>query len=274
MRSMWSGYLGFGLVQMPVKLFKATESHDIGFRQHHGPDCLGQVGQVRVCKDCGAAVDYGDIVKGIEHEGQTVILTPDDVDALKEEQGKQIEILQFVDAYEIDPMMYEQVYYLGAPDGPKVYALLVESMTQSGLVALARFTMRSKTQLAVIRVVEGVMVLHTLLWADELRDPEVPGLGKNYTAAELKAARAVVDSMVAPFDPTAHRDDYRDRLAELIEARAGDIEFVVHEPEAVEEVSDLLAALEASVARHPAGKKKAAKKAPAKKAAARKKRVA
>jgi len=268
--------VGFGLVQMPVKLYKTFDNHDIGFHQHHGgtSECLGAVGMVRVCKDCGEVVDYVDIVKGIEHEGSLVIVEADELEQLQDEQGKQIDILQFVQTSDIDPLMYETAYYIGAPDGAKVYALLIDSMERSGLMAVAKFTMRSKTQLAVIRVAEGVLVLHTLLWADELRAPEVPGLGKPFSAAEAKAAHAVVQSMVMPFDAAAHHDEYRERLGELIEAKAGDVEFVARSmPEATEEVSDLLAQLEASVARKTPAKKVAAKKAPAK-AAARKKKVA
>jgi DNA end-binding protein Ku len=277
MRSMWSGHLGFGLVQVPVKLFKASESHDIGFHQHHGPECHGRIQMLRSCKDCGAVVDYGDLMKGIEVEGTTVILTGDELADLADEQGKQIEITKFVDATEIDPIMYENSYYIGAPNGERAYALLREAMSESGLLAIARVMLRSKTQRCAIRVVDDHLVLHTLLWPDELREADVPGLDGKVKPAELKAARMLVESMVGAFDQDEDRDEYTERLRELIDAKASDQEFITHAaPEEADlgEVEDLLAQLEASVARHPAGKKKApaAKKAPAKRAAPKRRR--
>lgn len=281
MRSSWSGFLGFGMVQAPVKLYKAVDDHDIGFHQHHAGECLGRIGLVRTCKDCGEKVEYADIVKGIERDGTLVIVDGDDLAQLVEEQGKQIEILQFVPVTDVDPILYETSYYVGAPDGGKVYALLAECMSAQNLVAIGKFT-RSKTQMCALRITQGVMVLHTLLWPDELRAPEVPGLGKSYTAAELKGAKSLVSAMIGTFDPEEYHDEYTERLDELIDARAGDMEFVPRAAVAArEDVSDLLAQLEASVAakskkpgRAPA--KAAPKKAPAKKAAptARKKRVA
>lgn len=276
MRSTWSGYLGFGLVQAPVKLYKATDNHDIGFKRVH-EGCGGHVGNKMYCKTCGAVPEPHQMVKGIERDGQMLVISDDEIVALEGEQGKQISILQFVPAEQIDPIWYEDVYYIGAPDGAKVYALLAESMETIGVVAVAQFTMRSKTKLATIRVLEGVLVLHTLRWADELRPPEVDGLGKSYTVAELKGAKALVQSMVEDFDPYAHKDEYQERLVELIDSKAGDMEFVIQEtPAAIEEVGSLLAQLEASVAakKKPAGKKPVAKKAPAKKAPARKRSVA
>lgn len=275
MRSTWSGYLGFGLVQAPVKLYKATDNHDIGFRRVHD-GCGGHVGNRMYCKECGAVPEPQEMVKGIERDGQMLVITEDEIAQLNEEQGKQIAILKFVPSGQIDPIWYEDVYYVGAPEGAKVYALLAESMESMDVVALAKFTMRSKTRLAMLRVMEGVLVLHTLRWVDELRAPEVPGLGKDFTAAELKGAKALVQNMIEDFDPNEYGDEYQERLVELIDSKVADIEFVVHEtPEAIEEVSDLLAQLEASVAakKKTGGKRPPAKKAPAK-AAARKKKVA
>lgn len=287
MRSMWTGHIGFGLVQVPVKLYKATESHDQEFHQHHGPTCLGRIGYAKLCKDCGAVVDYDDIVKGTEVEpGRVVIINEDDLASLETEQGKQIEILSFVEAAEIDPVMYEGTYYLGGgevgrnkmPLPSKPYALLANAMQEAGLVAMARFTMRTKTRLAAIRAVPGpesiVLVLHTLVWPDELRQPEVPGLGAKYTKAEMKAASMVVESMVDKFDPTRFVDTYQMRLVELIEARTEDAEFVIERPADLDgdAAGDLLAQLNASIARHPASVGR--KRAPARKAVPAKKPVA
>jgi DNA end-binding protein Ku len=258
MRSTWTGQLGFGLVQFPVALYKATDNHDVSFHQHHGPTCMGGVAQKRVCKECGEDVVYGDIVKGIEVGGTLVTVTEDDFAQLEGERGKQIEITQFVDQSQIDPIMFEDSYYLGGGKvgGEKVvrpskaYALLVNAMASSGLVAIAEFTMRNKTHMAAIRAVEGVLVLHTLRWADEVREATVPGLGADFSAAELDMAERLVASMTGKFDPDAHVDTYTNRLNELIEAKAEGGVLEVEQAADLDsgDVSDLLAKLEASVA--------------------------
>jgi DNA end-binding protein Ku len=269
---MWTGHIGFGLVQIPVKLYKATESHDQAFHQHHGPTCMGRIGYVQTCKDCAQVVEYGDIVKGVEVGDTVVIVTDDDMAELAAEAGNQIEILEYVDAAEIDPIMYESSYYVGAPEGEKAYALLAKALGESGLVAVARFVMRGKTHLATLMARQDVLTLTTLLWPDELRAPEVPGLGGQYSAKEYAMATMVIESMVGKFDPANYTDTYQQRLRELIEAKAENEPFVAgvaHDLDATE-VGDLLAKLEASVARHPAGKKRPVKKAVAKKAPAKK----
>jgi DNA end-binding protein Ku len=269
-KSMWSGQLGFGLVQIPVKLFKATENHDIGFHQYHGPKCLGRVGMPRICKDCGEAVDYNDIYKGLELDDQAVIVTPDDLELLADEAGKNIEILEFVEAAEIDPMMFENSYYVGAPDGAKALALLTATMEAKGWVAIARMMLRNKTNLAALRVVDGGLVLQTLLWPDEVRTPEgIQGRDGEFSEAEYEMATMLVEKMVGKFDPDKYTDQYQERLQELIAAKHSGAVFETEPAVAqLDDVSDLLAKLEASVAAHPAGKKRApAKKAPAKKAA-------
>jgi DNA end-binding protein Ku len=273
MKSMWTGMLGFGIVQIPVKLFTATENHDVGFHWHHGPKCLGNVGLVKTCKKCLKPVDPGDILSGTEVDGKVVFVSDEEKASLEAAQSKQIEILEFVGAGEIDPIEFENTYYVGTAEGEKAYALLAQSM--GGLTALARFTMRGKTRRAALRAVVRddrlVLILHTLRWPDEVRVPEVPGLGGDYSAAELRMAKKVVQSMVEKYDPNALVDTYQERLQELVAAKAEGAEFVV-EP-AVEldasDVKDVLAQLEASIRAHPAGRKKVAAKAPAKKAPAK-----
>jgi DNA end-binding protein Ku len=218
---------------------------------------MGGISLKRVCKECGEDVAYGDIVKGIEVGGSLVTITEDDLAQLEGERGKQIEILQFVDQSEIDPIMFEDSYYLGGGKvgsektvrPSKAYALLANAMASSGLVAIAEFTMRAKTHIAAIRVVEGVLVLHTLRWADEVREATVPGLGAEYSAAELDMAEKLVASMVGKFDKDAHVDTYTNRLTSLIEAKAEGVELDITEADDVapSDVSDLLAKLEASV---------------------------
>ena len=272
MKSMWTGSVGFGMVQIPVKMYTATESHDVGFHWHHGPKCLGRVGYgPKVCKECQRTVAEDDILSGTEVDGKVVIIPDDDKVALQDEQGQQIEIVQFVDPAEIDPIMFEGGYYLGTVDGEKALALLTRTMVGSGLVAEARIMMRSKMRPAVLRVVDGVIYLHTLRWPDEIRAPEVPGLGGDFSAAELKAATKLVESMVGKFDPNELVDTYQVRLKELVAAKAGGARFVAKPAVELDatEVDDMLARLEASIARHPAGKKKVPTKAPAKKAPAK-----
>jgi DNA end-binding protein Ku len=256
MRSTFTGQLGFGLVQFPVALYKATDDHDVSFKQHHGPSCLGGINYKRVCADCGEAVEYRDIVKGVEVGGSLVTVTEDDLASLDQEAGKFIEITQFVDAAEVDPTLFEATYYVGAgkvgnekrvrPSKP--YALLVAALGDR--YAVARYTARNKTHRAVIRVVDGQLVLHNLRWADEIRREEVPGLGAEFSDAELEMAQNLVESMSGePFDVNAETDTYQERLQALIEAKAtgGTFETEFAAVEATTDVSDLLAKLEASV---------------------------
>lgn len=273
MRATWTGMLGWGMVQLPVKLFTATEDHDVGFHWHHGPKCLGNVGLVKTCKKCLKPVDQGDILSGTEVDGNVVFVSDEEKASLEAAQGKQIEILQFVKAG-IDPIMFENSYYVGT-ESEKAYALLVQSMVALNVMGLARFTMRTKTRMAALRAVVRddrlVLTLHTLRWPDEVRVPEVPGLGGDFNTAELRMAKKVVQSMVGEYDPEASIDTYQAKLRELLDAKVEGAEFVV-EP-AVEldasDVKDVLAQLEASIRAHPAGKKKVPTKAPAKKAPAK-----
>lgn len=256
MQSTWTGKLSFGMVTMPVKLYKATEDHDVAFRQHHGPDCHGRIGMTRVCKDCGEVVEYGDVEKGLDVDGQTVILSKAELAALADEQGKTIEIVSFADASSIDPTMFENAYFLGSPDAAKPYALLASTMAPSkahrnGLVAIATVMLRSKTQMAMLRVQDGLLVMHTLRWPDEMRShAELNAPTASLSAAEKAAAKMLVDSMIADFDPSAYTDTYTDRLKELIASKCDGGQFASPETAAEKtsaDVTDLLARLEASI---------------------------
>lgn len=265
--------LGFGLVSVPVKVYKATESHDIGMHRHH-KDCNGAVGQRLYCKECGELVEFGDIISGVEHDGQLVILTPEEKAGVEGEVGKDIEVLQFVDADEVDPILYEQPYYL-EPDG-KVdgYALLRQVLVESNRVGIVQFVMRTRSTLGVLRVLGNVLVIETMRWIDEVRNAnELKGMEQEVKLdpKALTMAHALVESMASEFNPAEFKDLYTERLGELIAAKAGESEFIT-KPKELDEpvVDDLIAALEASVARHPAGKargKKAAPKRPARKTA-------
>jgi DNA end-binding protein Ku len=287
MRSIWKGSIAFGLVNVPVKVYSATEDHDIKFHQVHAKD-NGRIRYKRVCEVCGEVVEYRDIAKSYESEdGQTVIITDEDIATLPEERSREIEVVEFVPADQIDPLMYDKSYFL-EPDSKssKSYVLLAETLAKTDRVAIVHFALRSKTRLAALRVKEfgkrEVMIVHTLLWPDEIRDPDFPELDKkvDIKPAELKMAGQVVESMTDDFHPEAFTDDYRVEMMELIQAKIdGGEAFAVEEQPAADldetdDVSDLLAKLEASVKARQSGgesaKKAPAKKTPAKKAAAKK----
>ncbi|TPG35671.1 Ku protein [Mycolicibacterium hodleri] len=294
MRSIWKGSVAFGLVNVPVKVYSATEDHDIKFHQVHEKD-NGRIRYKRVCEICGEVVEYRDIAKSYESEdGQTVIITDEDIATMPEERSREIEVVEFVPADQIDPLMYDKSYFL-EPDSKssKSYVLLAETLAKTDRVAIVHFALRSKTRLAALRVKEfgkrEVMVVHTLLWPDEIRDPDFPELDKkvDIKPAELTMAGQVVESMTDDFHPEAFTDNYRVEMMELIQAKIdGGEAFAVEEQPAADldetdDVSDLLAKLEASVQARKSGsedepaktapaKKAAAKKAPAKKAAATK----
>src|ERR1700756_2602025 len=282
MRSIWKGSIAFGLVNVPVKVYSATEDHDIKFRQVHAKD-NGRIRYKRVCEVCGEVVKFRDIARAYESDdGQMVVITDDDIATLPEERSREIEVLEFVPANELDPMMYDRSYFL-EPDGKstKSYVLLAKTLAETERVAIVHFALRNKTRLAALRVKDfskrEVMVIHTLLWPDEIRDPDFPVLDKEVEIkpAELKMAGQVVESMTDDFKPDQFRDDYQEQLHELVQAKleGGEAFSAEEQPtelDETEDVSDLLAKLEASVKARSGDGKAPAKKAAAKKAPAKK----
>ena len=293
MRSIWKGSVSFGLVNVPVKVYSATEDHDIKFHQVHAED-HGRIRYKRTCEVCGEVVEYRDIARAYDSDdGQTVIITDEDIATLPEERSREIEVVEFVPAEQLDPMMYDKSYFL-EPDSKstKSYVLLAKTLAETDRVAIVHFALRNKTRLAALRVKDfskrDVMVIHTLLWPDEIRDPDFPSLDKDVDIkpAELKMAGQVVESMTDDFKPDQFRDDYQEQLRELVQAKLeGGEAFTVEEQptdlDETDDVSDLLAKLEASVKARGSGssdktaksdksEKEPAKKAPAKKAAAKK----
>jgi DNA end-binding protein Ku len=254
-RAIWSGSISFGLVNVPVKLVTATSPKDIRFHQLHASDG-GRVNQKRVCSLDGEELDYSEIVKGYEvHRGQYVIVDPEELEALAPEASRSIDIEEFVDLAEIDPLYFDHSYYL-VPDGPaaRPYALLVEAMTGTGKVGIGRFVLRTKQYLAALRPRGGALVLSTMLFADEVVESselEVPTTRETKPSdRELTMARQLVVSLSAEWEPEKYKDDYRDKVIELIEAKADGNEIAVPEaPERTAPVLDLMAALEASLAR-------------------------
>lgn len=256
-RAIWSGSISFGLVNVPVKLFSATEQKDVSFHQFQ--EGTGQrIRYRRVAEESGEEVDYADIVKGYEVEkGRHVLVTPEELESVDPGRTRTIEIEDFVDLAEIDPIYYEKSYYLAPAEGSgaeKPYALLLRGMEESGKVAVGRFVLRTKQYLAAIRPAAGVLVLETMYFADEVRDPSVdvdgvPVDGVELSERERAIAGQLIESLSSAWDPERYADTYRQRVLELIERKA-EGEDVVTEPARADEgeVVDLMAALEASVA--------------------------
>lgn len=254
-RAIWSGSVSFGLVNVPVKLITAQSPKDVRFHQLHDADGA-RVNQKRVCSLDGEEVEYSHIVKGYDlGGGRYVVVDPEELASIDVEMTRNIEIEEFVDLAEIDPVYFERSYYL-VPDGraDKPYALLVETMDRCAKVALGRFVLRSKQYLVVLRARDGVLVLSTMLYADEVVDPadlDVPTTqGTAPSDRELNMAAQLVESLSAPFDPDKYHDDYREKVLALIEAKAdGEIITPVEPAPPAAAVVDLMAALEASLAK-------------------------
>ena len=289
-RPIWTGSISFGLVNIPVKLFSAVKRKNVRFNQIES-ETGARIKQKRVSATTGEEVDYDDIVKGFElPSGEYVIITEDELSALDPDVIKTIDLLEFVDLVEIDPLFYDSAYYLApSPDTQKPYKLLVSAMEESGKVGIARFVMRTKQYLAAMRPVNGKLVLSTMVYADEIVAPSevelFDGLDDvDVSDQEVEMARQLISSLEADFEPEKHSDTYRLAVLDLIERKAAGEETVFAPPaddDSGGSVIDLMAALEASVAEakkartvtKTAPAKKAAKKAPAKKKAAAKKKA-
>src|SRR2546425_747902 len=261
-RSIWRGSISFGLVNVPVKLYSAVSKKTVRFNQLHEADGA-RILQKRVCSKDGEEVPFEDIVKGYEiSPDQYVVITPDELEALDPKKTRTIDIEDFVDLDEIDPLYYEHPYYL-APDtgASKAYKLLLAALKETNKVAIARVVIRSKEYLTAIRPAGDVLTMETMLFADELIDPdqieELPDEDVRAIDREVEMARQLIESLATVFDPSRYRDEYRERVLELIEQKAEGREVATQpEPEAPTAVPDLMAALEASLAAAGGGKKK------------------
>jgi DNA end-binding protein Ku len=273
-RAIWSGAISFGLVNIPVKLYSAVSKKTVRFHQIDA-ESGGRVRQKRVGPD-GEEIPYEQIVKGYEiGPDRYVTISPEELEALEPQKTRTIDIEDFVDLEQIDPIYYDHPYYL-APDtgAAKAYRLLVDAMEDSGKVAVARVVLRSKEHLVAIRPRDGALAMETMLFADEVIPPEsleemAAGDGEIQTSdRELAMANQLIDSLASDFEPEKYRDEYRERVLDLIERKAQGETIVIEEPEAEpEKVPDLMAALEASIASAKKPAKKASK--PKKKAAAK-----
>ena len=278
-RAMWKGAISFGLVTIPVAVYPATEEKSLRFNQLHDADG-GRIRYKRVCEKDGEEVGFEHIVKGYEVEkDRYVILTDDDFDAIPVESSRAIDIQQFVDLDQIDPVMFKKSYYLVPEEtGAKAYALLREAMREDDRVGIAKVSFRDREHIAALRFKDDAFVLETMFWPDEVRQADFGGVdvSTDVRDQELTMARQLIDSLTGEWAPQQFHDAYRDALLQIVEAKLNGQEIEVVEPEPAATVVDLMEALKASVAaaKKTAAKKKAsAKKPAAKKPAARKKAV-
>lgn len=251
MRSIWKGAISFGLVTIPVKLYSATEQKDVAFHQVHREDG-GRIRYKRVCTKDGEEVPYSDIAKGYElPSGEMVVLTDEDFENVPVSTSRRIDVLLFTPMEQVDAIYFNKTYYLEPEaQGTKPYVLLRDALESSGKVAIVKIALRQRESLATLRVREGVFVLETMLWPDEVRPTEFKFLEEDVDLRpqELKMASSLIDSMEGDFDPTEYTDAYREAVQEIIDAKVEGKELVA--PEREEEApaaSDLLSALRASV---------------------------
>lgn len=298
MRAIWKGAVSFGLVSVPVKLYAATESHDVSFRQVHAKDG-GRIKYQRVCSLDGEEVPYSDIAKGYETEdGEMVILSDEDMAELPATSSREIAVEKFVPSDQIDPMLFEKSYYLEPEkSGAKPYALLRQALKDADRMAVVTVALRQRTSVAVLRVRQtdrgDVIVLQTMMWPDEVRVPDFDVEVGDVKDQEVKMAHMLVDTLAGDFDASEFEDDYAGAVEALVKAKieGGEVKRTATSTKTSGEVVDLLAALQKSVAaaktargeapadsaesdEEPAeekpAKKTSAKKAPAKKSAAKK----
>src|SRR5688500_959790 len=286
-RSMWSGAISFGLVNVPVKLYSSVSRKTVRFHQLNGKTGH-RIAQKRVDSATNEEVQYEDIVKGYElTKERYVVITPDELEALDPEKSRTIDIEDFVDIEDIDPIYYDHPYYLVPDKGAaKAYGLLLQAMQESDKGAVARVVLRSKEQLVAIRpAAGGVLMMETMIFADEgVPTDEIDDRGEakelKVSEREFKMAQQLIDSLSSDFEPEKYRDEYREKVLELIERKAAGEEIAV-QPEAPEpkKVPDLMAALEASLAAVKGesaddGKAEPKKKRPAKKSSSSRKKTA
>ncbi len=252
MRVMWKGAISFGLVTIPVKVFGATETLSVGFHQLHDQD-HGRIQYRRYCSECGQEVTFEHIVRGHEHEKESyVVVTDEELGALEVSSNHTVDILQFVDPAEIDPIYFQRSYYL-VPEkmGAKAYHLLREAMRGGSRVAVAKVAFRDKEHLATVRVHGDVLVLETMYWPDEIREPAFAEIDApvEVRTQEIEMASNLIESLSGPWRPEEFHDEYRQALLDLIEKKVGGEGVAPAPPPSGEqaEVVDLVAALKASV---------------------------
>jgi DNA end-binding protein Ku len=250
MRAIWKGAVSFGLVSVPVKLYAATESHDVSFRQVHAKDG-GRIKYQRVCSIDGEEIAYADIAKGYETEdGEMVILSDEDMEGLPSTSSREIAVEKFVPSEQIDPMLFEKSYYLEPEkSGTKPYGLLRQALLDADRMAVVTVALRQRTTIAVLRVKDDVIVLQTMMWPDEVRTPDFSVEVGEVKDAEVKMAHMLVETLAGDFDPSEFEDDYAGAVETLVKTKieGGEIKRTPTSTKTSGEVVDLLAALQRSV---------------------------
>ena len=279
MRSIWKGAITFGLVNVPVKVYSATEDHDVALHQVHDKDG-GRIRYQRRCEICGKVVEFAHIEKAYDDGDRTVVLSKEDLASLPEERSREIDVVEFVPSDQIDPIMFDRSYFL-EPDSasPKAYVLLRKTLEETDRTAIVHFALRQKTRLGALRVHGDVLMLQSLLWDDEVREAKFPALDTKVRIApkELEMSEALVKSFESDFTPEKFSDDYQDQLRQLIEAKLKEGDSIDTEATFGEtdeesdeddggEVLDLMEALRRSVEKNREAKRADADEKPAKKA--------
>jgi DNA end-binding protein Ku len=252
-KSIWNGTITFGLVAVPIKVYSATESKTVHFHEVHAKDG-SRIEHRRICSKDGKEIDYDDVVKGYEvSKGKWVELTDDEIAAAAGSRSKRVDIDHFVPAAEIDPDFYERTYYLGAGDkGKPAYALLQAALEKSERAGVGRWVFHNRERTVVLRVLGDVLALHTMRFAAELVVPssfDLERVRKKPSDREIKMAASLVDGLHTRFDPTEYEDTYRQAVLDLIERKAQGKNIEPPEDVETESADDLLAALEASLAK-------------------------
>jgi len=249
-RSIWNGTIAFGLVNVPIKLFTATESHTISFHEVHVRDGA-KIEHRRICPKDDKEVDYKDVVKGFEvSEEKYVVLEDEELKAAAGSRGKVIWLEEFVDVAEVDPVVFDKSYYVGARDEPGAYRLLRDALKRSGRAGIGRFTFHDREYLVSVRAYDDVMAMHTMRFADELVDPsdlDIDRASKKPSDREIQMAGRLVDSLYTGFSPADYEDSYRDAVLDLVKRKAKGEEIDLAAEEEPEHGDDLAAALEASL---------------------------
>ncbi|MCC3266173.1 Ku protein [Arthrobacter gengyunqii] len=221
MRAIWKGAIAFGLVNVPVKVYAATENHDVSLHQVHDKDG-GRIRYQRRCEICGEVVEYKDIAKAYDDGEQTVVLTDEDLASLPVEKSREIDVVEFVPSDQVDPILFDRTYYL-EPDSKstKSYVLLRRTLEDTDRTAIVQFSLRQKSRLGALRVRGDVLTLQTLLWEDEVREASFPSLDEKVriSAKELEMSSTLVESFSSDFSPEEFTDDYQVQLKTLIEAK-------------------------------------------------------
>jgi DNA end-binding protein Ku len=250
MKSIWKGAITFGLITIPVGLYTAIEEKDFRFNQLHAKD-NGRIRYKRICTVCGEEVSYDEIVKGYEFEkGNYVVFTEEEMEQIPAESIKAIDVVSFVPLEEIDPIYFQKAYYVAPePSGVKAYRLLEQALGDSRKVGVAKITLREKEHLATLRVKDGVFILETMHWPDEIRKPEFEELDKSpeIRQQELAMAKSLIENLSDSFNPEEFVDNYRQRLEEAVQAKVEGMQVTITPAKEPTQILDLMEALKASV---------------------------